>query len=131
MKNTNLSIRQKIKREYQRGYDDGRKSEVKRMRELGAAETFTMFEELLPKIKGVGPKTYQKIMRGLRTEKHRVPNVIKFSIVVRKNEYKKYFQKGTEILWNQKKHVITQIDRIDFKDVDIKITGLCVELEVN
>lgn len=110
----------KLERFYQKGYEDGKKFENRKIRKLGQADVL----EHLQGVKGIGPKIYRRILEHLKAQKEY--EEIKFSISVRKNEYQKYFYPGTEIMWNQKKHVITRIDRINFKEYEIQINGLCV-----
>lgn len=110
----------KLERFYQKGYEDGKKFLNSKMRKLGQADVL----DILPNVKGIGPKIYRRVVEDFRNQKEF--EAIKFSISIRKNEYQKYFHPGTEIIWNQKKHVITRIDRINFKEYEIQINGMCV-----
>lgn len=113
-------LARKLESEYEKGFREGRKTQNQKFRMAGRADVL----EYLPNVKGIGPKLHRRIIDNFKNQKDF--EAVPFSIPVRKNEYKKFFHIGGEIIWNQKKHVITRIDRIQFKDYEIQISGMCV-----
>lgn len=70
-----MGMQQKLDKEYLRGYQDGQTSSneiLMRMARnegmiIGAQDTWDIIEDMIPKLKGIGPKTTAKIMRAIQT----------------------------------------------------------------
>lgn len=69
-----MGMQQKIERAYQEGYTDGKAAANKELFETartqgivqGTLDTLEELETMIPQLEGIGPKTKDKIMRGIQ-----------------------------------------------------------------
>jgi response regulator of citrate/malate metabolism len=69
-----MGMAQKLEREYLKGYQDGQQAANEELIEQaklfgliqGAQETWDIIEGMIPNLKGIGPKTTQKIMAAIQ-----------------------------------------------------------------
>jgi hypothetical protein len=65
-----MGMQQKLEREYNKGFEAGKKAAQPYIEMKGAAAgaqaTWELIEEMIPKLDGIGPKTQEKILKAIQ-----------------------------------------------------------------